>query len=211
MELKLTERIDYDEIEQFYDYWELEHIIDFDSFKGIIANKIIEMAQVESSETESDVIIINGNDSRQYDIDIEFDHEKGSAWIYPTAYGKQLSDDGVCVLPENEKLELDDKCFKNDIVVNFCNDILYELKISPEDIKCKLRDFANTLVEFPADEWNEICIDDYQNYDIDSHFLIEQDNDTGDITERITVYPIAYGKTLVSFPYVIYERTVKND
>ncbi len=62
--------------------------------------KIIEMADVDSIETESDVIFINGKDCHQYDIDIEFDHYFRSAWIYPTAYGKQLSDDGVCVLPK---------------------------------------------------------------------------------------------------------------
>jgi hypothetical protein len=209
MELKLTERIDYDAIEQFYDDWELEWIIDFDQFKEIIVEKIIEMADVDSIETESDVIFINGKDCHQYDIDIEFDHEDGSAWIYPTAYGKRLNEDTVCVLLKQEKLKLDDDIFDVKCIGSFINDWLLDLKITVPHIIDKIHDYTDTLLEFPADEWREIDI--YGGYKIDAHFTVEQDGDTGDITETICVYPISYGKTLTRFEHVVYKRTVKND
>lgn len=212
--LEITKRIDYAAIEEFYDYWEMSWIIDFDQFKEIVACKIIEMADGESDntakdETDSDVIYINGKDSHQYDIDIEFERSDGSVWIYPTAYGRRLEDDGECVLLKKDKLRLDDACFKEDRIVNFYDEILIELpNIEPHDVKDKVKDFAeDKFFSFPDDEWHEIWIVGSNN--IDAHFIIEQDINTGDMFERIEVYPISYGKTLVNFPYVIYERKVE--
>lgn len=206
----IKSRFDKDNIEKFHLEWELEHIIDLGRFSDMIFEKVAAMSDNDESDTEFDYIIFNSENGDQYDIDIEFDHEDGSAWIYPTAYGKRLEEDGECVLHAHPFLKLDDSFFNVNGINNFINDWLLGLKITVPQIVDKIHEYTDTIFEFPMEQYRYINLTNL--YEICVKF-VKGDYSIGknEISEYILLIPMAYGQRLDKFACGIYERTVKND